>query len=466
MKDVVIQNEKKIRYIVIFAFGLLVTILFLVLSFYNHPSADDFNYSMNVRQYGFFGAQQYWYTHWSGRYFATFLLSLNPLVINSVSGYKMMSFLLIFLTVFSLYFFIDTVFNKARFLEKTYIVILAFFTFVMLMPSVAEGFYWMSGAYTYQIGNILTLLLGALIISYNRNKSKIVFVLAVITLIALIGTNETSMFISVLIILFINVFRIIKDKTIPVFLFVLLGVAAICSMVVYFAPGNDFRSLNQSNSHQFLFSFKSSVSEAMDMISNWWWIGFLLIFSSYKLASDMNWEKKETNFERIYLNPFFALLLLFLIIVAGFFTCFWSLGLYPPLRTINTIYFYFIIISVYIGVCTAVKLKRSGIKIPEVPFAMWLIPLFIAFYVYKYQNNVSTAYFDLKDGTAAMYNDELLARYSYLRKNDGKICEIEKLKNIPATLFFSDISMIEDKVMNEAYSKYFGKESIIVKEVK
>jgi len=421
---------------------------------------------MNVSKYGFFGAQHYWYTHWSGRYFATFLLSLNPLVIGSVAGYKMMSFLLILLTVFSLYFCIDTIFYKARFLEKTYIVVLSFFAFVLLMPSVSEGFYWFSGAYTYQTANILTLLLGSFLIIYNRRQSKAIFVLAVITLIALIGTNETSMFISVLILLFISGYRIIRDKKIPVFLFVLLGVAVICSMVVYFAPGNDFRGLNHSNSHQFLFSFKNSVSETMDLISNWWWIGFFLIFSSYKIASDIIWEKKENNFERIYLNPFFVLLLLFFIIVAGFFTCFWSLGLYPPLRTLNTIYFYFIIITVYIGVCMAIKLKRAGIKIPEVPFALWLIPLFIAFYVYKYTNNVSTAFFDLKDGTAAKYNDELSARYIYLKENDCKICEIEKLKNVPATLFFSDVSMVKDTIMNEAYNAYFGKDKIIVKEFK
>jgi len=49
---------------------------FVLLSFYARPAADDFSYADSVMKYGFWNAQTYWYTQWSGRFFSTLLVTL------------------------------------------------------------------------------------------------------------------------------------------------------------------------------------------------------------------------------------------------------------------------------------------------------------------------------------------------------------------------------------------------------
>ncbi|MBK8751357.1 MAG: hypothetical protein IPL99_06780 [Candidatus Competibacteraceae bacterium] len=47
---------------------IAVLILFIALSFFDYPSADDFCYAAKAKQLGFIEAQVFWYQHWSGRY--------------------------------------------------------------------------------------------------------------------------------------------------------------------------------------------------------------------------------------------------------------------------------------------------------------------------------------------------------------------------------------------------------------
>jgi len=256
--------------------------------------------------------------------------------------------------------------------------------------------------------------------------------------------------------------QVIRYKKVDSFFLVLLALALVFSSVVFLSPGNTNR-MSQTNNHQFLFSLKSSIAEAIDVLGNWWWIGAFIIFSAFKITTDTISEKTENRFVSVYLNPFLVLLLIFGIVAAGFFTCYWSLGLYPPMRMINTIYFYFIIGSLYTGICIAVKLKKTGIKIPDIPFSQMLVPLLLMVYVYKYQNNLSTAYFDLKDGVARKYDEELMNRYNFLYTSDCKTCEVEKIVHIPKTLYFNGLDEKTDFSMVESYSKYFGKDWIKVK---
>jgi hypothetical protein len=460
MRDSILRNEKKIAYLIMLFSGLLLAIMMIILSAYDHPSADDFNYSVNVRQYGFFGAQYYWYVSWCGRYFSTFILTLNPLVLGSFTGYKIMSALLIFLSTITFYFFSASLFGPNTVLEKLFLATMSFFVFILLMPSMAEGYYWFAGAYSYQMGNILTLLLFIAMISYMKRPSGKVFILSSIIVFALAGSNEYSMLILVLLLFFINGLRAFRHRNISSYYFVLLLLAILGASIMYFAPGNSYRASFQTNNYKLLFSIKSSFKETFDVLSHWWWIGGLLMLTSYKIVSARVSEYLEEKIKLIYLNPIMILVFVFLIITLGFFSCYWSLGLYPPLRTINTIYFYFIIGSVYTGLCSAIFLKRFNI--PDVPFVNYLVVVLLFVYVIKYPNNISRAYYDLKDGVAGAYNSELNNRYLMLKTSDCKKCPVEKLKNIPKTLFFVDISEKTENAMSRSYSYFFNKDSIFV----
>ncbi len=442
--------------------GALLALLLLTLCCYNHPTADDFVYAVNVQQYGFVGAQIYWYVHWCGRYFSTLLLSMSPLVIGSFAGYKLMSALLIMLSLASFYFFIKMIFHLSSWLEKLYFVFLTFISFILLMPSVAEAYYWMAGAYSYQMGNILTLVLVMLMLHYTEKPSKRKLLLSIIVAIVLVGTNEFSMFVLVLMLLFINLLMWIRTKKFHTYYIVLAIVAIGFSLVVYLAPGNTYRASFQSQNHQLWFSLKSAIAESFDVLHHWWWIVGFIAFTSYSLASRTLKKDKNPRFESIYLNPFVVAALIWITIALGFFTCYWSLGLYPPMRTINTIYFYCIIGSIYLGICIAFKLKQTKISNIDVSLGAWLIPLLLMLYIYKYPNNIKTAYLDIFKGVAQRYDSELTERYKSLQTNTNHHGSITKLKNIPKTLYFKDISENTDITMLRNYEVYFNKDSISV----
>ncbi len=462
MKKLFMHYEKKIPYILVVCAGVLLTLLLLTLSLYNHPAADDFVYSVNAQHYGFWGAQFFWYMHWCGRYFSTLLLSMNPLIHGSFIGYKLLSALLILLSLASFYFFINMLFKRSGVLEKWHITFLCFFAFILLMPSVAEAYYWMAGAYSYQMGNILTLFLFILMMSYTEKPSTRKFLLSIVVVIALAGTNEVSMFFQVLMLMFVMVFHLIRFRKIPRYYVVLCALALVGSLVVYLAPGNAYRASFQTQNHQLVFSMKSAVVETIDVMSHWWWIAGFIILTTYSIANHAMRKDEKHHFEHLYLNPFVVIALIGITVALGFFTCYWSLGLYPPMRTINTMYFYCIIGAVYTGICLAVMLQRAKIRVPDLSRVAWLILLLLLLYVYKYPNNVKTAYQDFRSGTAQSYDKELTARYRSLLTNPNRSCSINKLHIFPKTLYFKDITENTDIVMLRNYEAFFDKDSIAV----
>ena len=58
---------------------VFIIIPFVVISFYNHPALDDWWYAETYKQNGFWGAQQYWYNHYTARFFSNFIMTIAPL---------------------------------------------------------------------------------------------------------------------------------------------------------------------------------------------------------------------------------------------------------------------------------------------------------------------------------------------------------------------------------------------------
>lgn len=458
------EKEKKPRYIIVSLFGISVLILLLIISFYNNPSADDYNYSVNVRQYGFWGAQYYWYIHWCGRYFSTFILSMSPLVFGSFLGYKLMSFFIILFSLGSSYLLVNKVFHNSQTLEKLYITFLCFISLVLFMPSMPEAYYWLAAAYSYQTANILTVLLFVLIISYNEKHSILLFLLSSLIVFLIAGTNEYALILLLLVLFTLNILYFVKNRKPNIYYSTLFLIAVIGFSTVYFAPGNAYRSSFQPDKHQLLFSIRNSLHESFDVLGNWWWLGCFIALTGFMSAGKTLTDKNKSSFADIYLNPIAVMLFIFVGINIGFFSCYWSLGLYPPLRVINTIYFLFVFGSLYLGVCTAVFLKDFNIKVQSLSFFQLLIPLLLAIYLIKYPNNIKTAFHDFNSKRALKYDIELKERYKKLYTDNCRVCEIKRLENTPATLYFTDISEKTDPAMLRSYTLFFNKDSIFVED--
>jgi hypothetical protein len=337
-----------------------------------------------------------------------------------------------------------------------------FFAFILLMPSLPESYYWFTGAYSYQMGNILTLFLIVMMINYSNSRSKILFFASVILTAMIAGLNEYSMLVMVMFFLILNIIIIVRKKKTEKFYIVLFFVGVAGFLTDLLAPGNYYRASFNPDKHQFFFSLKNSLIQAVDVLSNWWWIGALVAAAVFIIASSQINEKVKTVFNRIYLNPILVVILLFGVIAGGFFPCYWGLGLYPPLRGINNIYFYFIIGSFYLGICMAVFLNMKKITIPGLRILQTIIPVLLIVYLFLIPGNINRAYHELFDGTAATYDNQMKNRFNTLLNSDCRVCPVQKLKSKPKTLFFSDISEETDYSMIESFFVYFRKDGVYV----
>lgn len=135
----------------------------LVLGFYNHPCADDYNYGLYAAQAVRAGGSPLsvlsaaarktaeTYQNWQGTFSAIFLMALHPAVFGE-GFYVVTPFLMLGALVFSTFFFLKVLCVERFGMKKTHWVILScclcFFN-AQFAPSAFEGFYWYNASLFY-----------------------------------------------------------------------------------------------------------------------------------------------------------------------------------------------------------------------------------------------------------------------------------------------------------------------------
>ena len=173
-----LTNNRFSRSIIISLVSSLIIAIFLWCGLFAIPSADDYFYANFAKDNGLFGAQVKHYVEWSGRYIATFLITLFS--ITDYEYYWIGPWFCILSLLISLYFIIKTVF--VQIVDKLHPFRLAL-SFLALFLSIAtaeyghgvsvinEGFFWFSGAITYSGSLSLYLFLIALIVKMIRQEN-------------------------------------------------------------------------------------------------------------------------------------------------------------------------------------------------------------------------------------------------------------------------------------------------------
>ncbi len=156
--------------VLLIIFSVVPVLPVLYIGVYNHPcAADDFQ---NARWEDYFGFQRSLYLHWSGRYFNNLAATLCPLHWRSLVGYRVavMGIMAVFCVAFAL-----TVarglqhFAGIQPMAARAIGAMAMALLLNNFPSLAEGFFWFTGAVTYVLPATAALCLFALLISVDGN---------------------------------------------------------------------------------------------------------------------------------------------------------------------------------------------------------------------------------------------------------------------------------------------------------
>jgi len=441
--------------------GFLAIFPFLLISFYNNPSADDFCYNYKSNTLGFWNTQLYVYNNWNGRYFSTAVLSIKSLVSEPFFVYRLIPVILLGSLFFSIYQLSSLIFVNLKRRDFYILTFYCFIIYLIQMPSVSQGFYWLAGAVNYQISNILTIGFVYFLIKLLNTNKRIYLLLSIFFAILIIGSNETSMLLFDFLIGIIFIYKYLHHKKINYSLFIILLFAIIFSLIVIKSPGNTLRASNFQDEHELFSAVFNTVIAAINHLMKWIPIIIISIFIFYDYFNTKINAYKPTIFN---INPIFAFFVVFSIPFIGFFPGYWIMGNSPPLRTINVIYFYFLIGFIYLSFVLFFKLKKHNKNF--ISFSIWvkyfLMVIILISMINK--NNIRTAYSNLLSGSAYRYNLELINRYELIRNNNKDTCYVPKLISKPATIYFDDITNDSNNWNNECYAKYWNSKPILIKE--
>lgn len=441
----------------IIAIGLLSIFPFLIVSLYVHPSADDFNYYNRSHEFGFFEAQRAWYVSWSGRYFSTGVLSLQFLLKQPFNVYRLIPILLIvglFYTVYKLVHLILYPFSKKESLTFAFYL---WILYVFQMPTVYEGFYWLSGAITYQLANILLLWLIFYFIKFMDSGKLTFYVIAIVLLLFLIGSNEIYMLLVDLFILTVLFYDYFQTRQLNYYLLFFVLICVIFSLVVYLSPGNVIRASTYTDQHKIVHALTKTISTALSYVAIW--IPFVAL-TSFIYIDNLN--KKRIVFVNKIMNvsPYLIVSTLFSVLFIGFFTSYWSVGKQPPIRAINSIYFIFLILVFFLIFVLLTRFNaQNKVFFQFSKEIKWSLLLLILFQIGQ-KNNIKTIYQELLNGEIASYDKELNQRYSLINNERNDFIIVPQLKYQPRTIFAKDITTDFYNWQNSSYSKYFAKEGI------
>jgi hypothetical protein len=453
---------------------ILLIVPFFMLSFFNHPSADDYSFSHLIRAWGRLGYQDFMYNHWQGRYFANFIFSYNPLTFDSFIGYKMFPVFLLIAFVLSVVYLIF-VFFKDHFNATSKIIVAIFLILLYLniIPSPSETLYWITGSIEYFIPGILTLVFLSVVVHGLRKKGHKLksIIIAGILGFCICGCNEVNIIFLLEILILIVLFNL-KDHSVIKFILPILAVVILSALLDIMAPGNYLRMANFSKSSHILYGVEEALISDVKLLGIHLKSPAFLIITILSLPI-LSAVKNKTDKPLLKMNPWIACTFVVFIFFSLFFSVSYSTGIPSPLRIYNTTSVLFIITWFYL-VYLFIYYYDLNFQIPKF-FQTLLVIATVIFFITGFEKvprqglyfsgNISRAFYDLAF-KAQKYNDELNNRYEMINVLKAKRnCNltVPELSVKPGTIFFIDIEHDSTSWVNIGTAQYFGINSIKLK---
>jgi hypothetical protein len=453
-------SSNKRNWLLAFVSALLI-LPYIILCFYAHPAADDYV----IKPLSLFWVTQYHlYLYWNGRYSSNFLALLNPVLYNSLLGYRFVALIILILIPSAIYFVMRSITGRLfTSLQKITLSIIIASLILCMMPSLPEGIYWYSGSVTYLLGSLTALFYIGMVIRYQNGTFIInrVFhsMLCVVILAVAIGFNEVQM----LILLFGHIavwFTLKKEERFNSFYFALMVFCILFSSLVLFSPGNQTREGYFPGNHGLLSSGVMTIIQMIRFFFSWVSYAPLLIASilfapiSYKLGKNSEYAAKLVSYKPIV---YFAVLWITLFLCI--FPPYWSTGILGQHRTLNTACFFFIpawflfLHSIYSRNVLAEKVSEVLPGTVQNTLTLFLVSSLL------FSGNCGTALMDLSTGKAAGFDKEMKNRQTLTASAQKQgIAEISLplITNKPASLFVLDLQPGCNHWSNDKYADFFG----------
>ena len=438
--------------------AVVIILPFLLISVYNNPASDDFDFSYRTRIYSFFEVQIWRFNHEGGRCFSNGLLSVNPLYFDNYWLFKVIPILVIILFVLSLHFLFSKVLEGFSKSKKWSVIGFIIYLYLFQLPEVCSAFYWTTGAVTYQMSISLVLFFLGFLYQFKIQKKILDLLFSILFLILAIGCNEIVIVHLLVTGSFILGYRYFKYRKIDGILFFLFICALGVSIFELTAPGNHVRSMTIPIKHQILRSIVQTVLHCILYILKW--TPIVLIGCLFFINEINSYIGKLKN-KRFFMNPFWSFGLLILSFYACMFIGFWSINQILPNRVLNVIYFFYIFMTLYcvIGLVSYYQ-EKYAITITvdrKIRALLGLILVILAFS----DTPAFNAYHDLLTGRAARYDQSINERFTLLKNTPQKKICVPALLDKPPTLYneiIMGLTTDKNNWKNLELSLYYNKE--------
>jgi len=445
--------------------------LFIALSFFNYPAADDFCFAAKARELGFLEAQVFWYEHWSGRY------SLNSVwtaIMSSgdiVQIYRYPPVILLVTTWLSFAFLTNRIAQGQ--VSTSFALLLGgvwTILFIAGAPDPAQTFYWLGGSITYQMANIfLIVLLGLLVwreTTANSNPLRAwLFVFSSLLVIATVGANEVSLLLTGMILGWGTVHALWTKRDSRAFWVGLLLIAIGAALVSVLAPGNYQRYAGIGEDHQLprpmpwlamVLYLPWVTLRLLYWLSNLglWASAFVLLATTFPVARAWLYNKGKFN-RRFLILPALWIAAIFILNAPGFL-----INRYPlPERAESVVWLFFLLgwypsFIIFAHFLVDEKIQTADHRL--IPLAMVLLIISLLG-----TPNIFEAYKDVYRGYR--YDQEMRQRFSTIQagKNQGKIdIIVDSLSRPPRTLFATDLATDPNNFRNQCMREYYEVKSI------
>ena len=251
---------------------------------------------------------------------------------------------------------------------------------------------------------------------------------------------------------------------------VIFIVALASAAVVYYSPGNAIRAADFPLRHDLGRSLAGSLSVGLKIL--WLWLSspLLLVWSllvPFAVSRLMSETGRRFTVSKTLLAALLCCTLVMPLLMQ--FPAWWSMGGWPPPRTVDAIYFLFLVgWTLSLGALTVYymgKRKQNLLRLPYHPAtAVALLLLSGVFTAVVLESKpYQRARTDLLQ-LARPYNDYLSARYAQIEqaKAAGQyyLAVADYPQALPRTIFFNDIMQDPADWRNVCYAGYFGLEKI------
>lgn len=484
-------KRERIYMCVIIGFTLLGILPLLQLSFYNHPSADDYMYATNTYQV-WNETHSLWlvlkeavvtsaefYQNWQGLYASAFILALQPAIFGE-GYYALTGFLMLGILYGGNLFFADYVLHKrlqCSRLESITCGCIVSFVMVQWMPSVVQGLYWFNGTMNYVLFFVVlqVFVCGLMQLQIEegkvRNTRNTVFSIVLGVLLA--GGNHITAFMGILVaVAMTGISAFCKQRG-----FMLRSVVALIAIVSGFlfnvsSPGTQIRQSNFSNTPGVANTIWYAIKSGLKMIDQWMGlavlISFLLVVPIALNVGRRICEKTDFRFR----YPLVVLICSVGWCCAMLCPPIYAMGTTGDLRITNVVYFSFVLLLFINGfyLCgwyAAWQFRRgAGVPVMEISrsWCLTTMVLLVGLLLACGENMSSyQAFVEIRSGEAKQYSIEADSRYDILKNSKGEDVVLQPFTAQPYLVFFDDITENPSDWRNQYMKSYFELNSVILK---